>query len=72
MSEHPHDRYLSPKEVCEIIPGMTEALLAQMRFRGDGPPYVAASPRRRVYKESSLRAWLDSREITRTDQKVPA
>jgi hypothetical protein len=26
------EKYLSPEEVCELIPGMTTNLLAQMRF----------------------------------------
>ena len=60
------DRYLSPKEVCDLIPGMSERLLHAMRFRGDGPPFIAASPRKRVYAEASVRAWLASRETTST------
>lgn len=71
MTEPTPDRYLSDEEVCAIVPGMTTDLLRQMRYRGDGPPYIAASPKKRVYKESSLRAWLDSREVTRTDE-LPA
>src|SRR5690606_22344200 len=66
------EKYRSPKEVCDIIPGMTEALLAQMRFRGDGPPFIAASPKKRVYSEASLHAWLASRERTSTAEKVSA
>lgn len=64
------DRYLSPKEVCELVPGMTETLLSQMRFRGDGPPFIAASPKKRVYAESSLRTWLTSRERTSTREPM--
>lgn len=64
------ESYLSPKEVCQVIPGMTEGLLAQMRFRGDGPPYIEASPRRRVYSESSLHAWLAARERTSTSRSA--
>lgn len=66
------ENYLSPAEVADMIPGMTTALLAQMRFRGDGPPFIAASPRKRVYSESSLHAWLTARERTSTAEKVPA
>lgn len=60
------DRYLTSEEVCGLIPGMTESLLNAMRFRGDGPPFIAASPRKRVYSEASVRAWLTSREMTST------
>lgn len=66
------ERYLSPKEVCEIIPGMTTGLLSQMRFRGDGPPFISASPKKRVYAESRLHEWLASRERTQTGQAVSA
>tara|TARA_R110002124_G_scaffold257237_1_gene422952 strand:- start:282 stop:488 length:207 start_codon:yes stop_codon:yes gene_type:complete len=66
------ERYYSPSEVCDIIPGMTTALLAAMRFRGDGPPFIAASPKKRVYAESSLHAWLASRERTQTGEPVSA
>lgn len=66
-------RYLSPAQVCdEVVPGMTEGLLAQMRFRGDGPPFIRASPKKVVYAEDALHEWLRSRQITRTDQKVSA
>lgn len=54
------EKYLSPEEVCERIPGMTKSGLAQLRFRGDGPPFVKASPRKVVYPESRLYAWLES------------
>lgn len=66
------ERYLSAEDVCDIIPGMTKALLNQMRFRGDGPPFIAASPKKRVYAESSLHAWLASRERTSTAEQVSA
>lgn len=46
----PMEKYLSSREVAELIPGMTEALLGQMRFRGDSIPYVRVSPRKIVYR----------------------
>lgn len=66
------ERYLSSEEVCEIVPGMTVTLLNQMRFRGDGPPFIAASPKKRVYSEASLHEWLKSRERTSTREPVRA
>lgn len=60
------EKYLSPEEVCEQIPGMTEGLLKQMRFRGDGPPFIKVSPRRVAYAESSLHNWMQARERTST------
>lgn len=66
------DLYLSPADVCERVPGMSETLLAQMRWRGDGPPFVKPSPRKVVYSESSLLAWLREREQTSTRESIPA
>lgn len=66
------DKYLSPKEVCEIIPGMTEALLSQMRFRGDGPPFIKPSPKKVVYRMVVIERFLLSREQTSTSQNKAA
>lgn len=60
------EKYLSPEEVCEAIPGMTTATLAAMRFRGDGPAFVKPSPRKVVYRESALEEYMKSRERTST------
>lgn len=60
------NRFLSPEQVCELLPGMTQPLLAQMRWRGDGPPFIKPSPKKVVYLESSLHEWLVSKEQTRT------
>lgn len=60
------ERYLSPDQVCEIIPGMTRALLGQMRFRGDGPKFIKPSPKKVVYRESAVHEYLLAREQTTT------
>ncbi len=64
------ERYLSPPDVTAIIPGMTEPLLAQMRFRGDGPPFVKPSPKKVVYPESKLYAWLEEKTQTSTKESA--
>lgn len=66
------ETYLSPEQVCEIIPGMSPNLLAQMRFRGDGPPFVKPSPRKVAYRRSAVEEWLRDREQTRTGEAVNA
>lgn len=66
------EKYLSPKEVCEIIPGMTEALLSQMRFRGDGPPFIKPSPKKVVYRLGAIESYLASREQTSTRENISA
>jgi len=66
------DNFLSPEQVCDIVPGMTPNLLAALRHRGTGPRYIEASPRKRVYSETSLRAWLASRERSQTgSMRIP-
>lgn len=59
-------RWLSPKEVCEMIPGMSEALLAQMRYRGDGPKFIAVSPRKRVYALEDIEEYMAGKVRTST------
>lgn len=54
--------YDSPSDVCTYLPNMSVDLLRQMRFRGDGPPYIKVSPRRIVYRRTSVMAWLEGRE----------
>jgi hypothetical protein len=66
------ERYLDPETVCEIVPGLTKTGLAQMRWRGDGPPYVKPTPKKVVYPETKLYAWLESRVQTSTREAVSA
>ena len=63
-------KYDSPEELCEYLPGMTVQLLAQMRFRGDGPPFIKASARKVVYRRTAVDEWLASRERTSTSHAV--
>lgn len=60
------ERFYSPKEVCERWPGMTVQTLAQLRFRGTGPRWVALSPKKLVYAESALVEYEKSQERTTT------
>ena len=53
------DRYITPDEVCEIIPGMTKGNLAQLRVTGKGPSYRKPTPRTVIYKESEVIAWVE-------------
>jgi predicted DNA-binding transcriptional regulator AlpA len=53
-------RYLTPDQVCELIPGMTKSNLAAMRFRGEGPRYRKPTPKVVVYLESEVVDWLES------------
>lgn len=60
------DKFDSPAEVCEYLPNITPTLLKQMRFRGDGPPYIKVTPRKVLYRRAAVLAWLESRERTNT------
>lgn len=53
------DRYLSPADVCILIPGMTEGRLKMARFNGTGPEYLRPTPRTIVYSERRVRAWIE-------------
>jgi hypothetical protein len=64
------EKYLSPEEAAALIPGMTKAALAQLRYAGGGPAYLKPTPRKVVYRESDVRAWLDANVFTRTDQQL--
>ncbi|TFC85816.1 hypothetical protein E3T24_07745 [Cryobacterium sp. TmT2-59] len=52
-------KYLSPEQVCEIVPGLTKGGLAQLRFTGKGPRYRKPTPKTVVYLESEVIAWIE-------------
>lgn len=66
MAEATLTRYLSPEQVCELIPGMTKTNLAQLRFRGQGPKFRKPTPRVVIYREADILAWLESSERSST------
>jgi len=66
QSEEP-DPYLSPRGVCELIPGMTVRTLADMRYRRVGPKYSKPGYKSVVYRKSDVLAWLRRREVITAD-----
>ena len=58
--------YLTPEQVCELVPGMTKSNLAQLRFTGKGPKYLKPSSRLCVYRERDVIEWLEASERTST------
>lgn len=58
--------YLSPDQVCELIPRMSKTNLAQLRFTGRGPKFLKPTPKTVVYRESDVIAWLEASEQTIT------
>ncbi|MFD6699847.1 MULTISPECIES: helix-turn-helix transcriptional regulator [unclassified Microbacterium] len=63
-------KYLTPEQVCEIVPGMTKNNLGLLRFRGRGPKYLKPTPRVVVYRESDVFAWLEGSERTGTAENA--
>lgn len=66
------DDYLTPHQAIEVIPGMTVAGFAQLRFTGKGPKYLKPTPRKVLYRRSDLIAWLEASERTSTTDEARA
>jgi predicted DNA-binding transcriptional regulator AlpA len=60
---------MTPQQVADYL-GMSVPQLAQLRYTGKGPTYLALSPRKIRYMESALREWLASRAQRGTYQSV--
>lgn len=61
--------YLSPEQVCELVPGLTVANLKVMRASGKGPAYFKPTGEHgkvTVYARADVVAWVQrSRTATR-------
>lgn len=66
------EKYLTPDQVCDLVPGMTKSNLAQLRFTGKGPKFLKPTPRTVVYRESDVIAWLEGSERTSTAKVASA
>ncbi|WP_303708449.1 MULTISPECIES: AlpA family transcriptional regulator [Microbacterium] len=56
-------RYLSPEQVCELVPGMTVANLKDLRASGKGPRYSKPTGERghiTLYREDDIVAWVEA------------
>ncbi|EIC63003.1 helix-turn-helix transcriptional regulator [Mycobacteroides abscessus] len=56
----------SPKQVAAYL-HTSEAGLAQMRYRGEGPKFVKVGPRKVIYRWSDVQEYLDANTCRRTD-----
>jgi hypothetical protein len=64
-------RYLSPQEVCDLVPGLTVANLKDLRASGRGPRYrkpTGARGKVTVYAEADVRAWVEASIVGTRDQ----
>lgn len=50
--------FLTPNEVCELVPGMTPAALAQRRYKGLPPRFYKPAARLVIYDRADVLAWL--------------
>ena len=51
--------FITPQEVCELVPGMTRAKLAQLRLvSGKGPTFYKPTDRTVIYRRSEVLAWV--------------
>lgn len=62
----PEPKWLSPDQVCQRVPGMTVAILEDLRKKRQGPAFYKPSLRTVIYRESEIDAWVaESRVQTR-------
>ena len=52
--------YLTPDQVTQMLPGVSRAHLAQLRFTGGGPMFRKPTPKTVLYVESEVIAWVES------------
>lgn len=63
--------YLSPSQVCELVPGMTVANLKDLRASGKGPAYFKPTGDRghvTVYDRADVLAWVNRSRVTTREQ----
>ena len=62
-------RYLSPDQVCDLVPGMTVENLQELRKKGTGPAFCKPTGDHGkviIYRETDVREWVEnSRRGTR-------
>ena len=54
------NEYLTPDQLCELIPGTTKAYWANLRFVGNGPTYLKPTPKKVLYIKCDVIEWLES------------
>ncbi|MGB3286060.1 helix-turn-helix transcriptional regulator [Mycolicibacter algericus] len=57
----------TPKEVAAAL-HMTEAALAQLRYRGTGPRFIRVGARKILYRWADVSSYLDRNTVQRTDE----
>lgn len=65
------DPYLSPAQVCDLVPGLTVANLKDLRASGKGPAYRKPTGDRghvTVYRRSDVVAWVEASRVSTREQ----
>lgn len=63
--------YLSPVQVCELVPGLTPESLKELRKSGRGPRYRKPTGERghvTVYLRDDVIAWVERSVVSTRDQ----
>lgn len=63
------DEMATPAQVAKAL-HTTEASLAQMRYRGDGPVFARCGRRRVLYRWCDVTRWVEESLHTRTDRPL--
>lgn len=63
--------FLTIEETVELT-GLSRVHLAQLRHRGDGPPFYNITPKRVRYDRSEVLEWMKSKRRHRTDETPAA
>jgi hypothetical protein len=64
------EKYLTPADVVDRVPGTTLGYWAQLRYTGKGPRFVKPSAGKVLYTEAALGEWLASKETVKTGASV--
>ena len=59
--DHELDRLIAFNKVQELVGGISQPTIWRMRRAGTFPQPVKISPNRIAWRESDVRAWIDSR-----------
>ena len=54
------EKYLTPDQVVDLLPGLSKGQLAQLRFTGNGPRYRKPTPKTVIYVESEVIEWIEA------------
>lgn len=52
--------FIDADQVCELIPHMTRAQLAQLRYQGRGPKFYKPTSKIVLYKTEEVLQWIEA------------